>query len=215
MEATQILAQLNTQEGAPSDWLVFPLIRQRVLIGILGWIAGTIFGGLLFALMAYIMIPHNYQMGVIAAIISTLFLGMVLFVCLGSLWSAIIDISRLRNAAQHVIILTPDDLVKQEGKKTIHVPLEYVKYVTVRGTPPVDRSLETARQDGQIHSSGTNLSSLIVGRGMAASGKKGFARKRPRTPTTLAFIDSRTEREVIVLTDKAHGDPHLIAAHIK
>jgi hypothetical protein len=216
MEATQILAQLNTEGGPPSEWIVFPLLRQRVLIGLLGWIASALFGGLLFAFMAPIMIPHNYQIGIFPALISTLLLGVVLFVCLGSVWTVIRDILRLRNAEQCVIVITPDDFVKQEGKKTIHVPLEHIQYLTARGaSSPVDRSLETARQDGQISSLRENISSLVVGRRVAESGRKGLDRMRMRTPTTLAFIDSRTKREIIVVTDKAYGDPQVIATHIK
>lgn len=215
MESVQILAQVNTEEGAPQDWIIFPLLRQKVVIGILGWIFGAITGGLLFAFIAPIMIPHNYQLGTPAAIFTTLILAMVLYVCLGSIWAMITDLRRLRQAEKHVIIITPDDFVKQEGEKIIHVPLEYVKYVTARGTPPVDRSIETARQDGRASSSGENISSLIFGRRIAESGKRGLGRRRMRTPTTLAFIDSRTDSEVIVVTDRAYGDPHFIAAHLK
>jgi hypothetical protein len=216
MESVQILAQVNTGGGVPSDWLVFTLLRQKVIVGILGWIFGALAGGLLFAFMAPIMIPHNYQIGVVSAVITTLILGMVLYVCLGSIWALITDILRLRNAEKHVIIITPDDFVKQEGKKIIHVPLEYVKYVTARGAPPVDRSTATAREDAKAGGVGENIGSLLFGRRVAESGRRGLVgRKRMRTPTTLAFIDSRTDREVIVVTDKSYGDPHYIAAHLK
>jgi hypothetical protein len=36
-----------------------------------------------------------------------------------------------------------------------------------------------------------------------------------RTPTTLAFVDSRTASEVLVVDDKSHGDPFMIAALLK
>ena len=36
-----------------------------------------------------------------------------------------------------------------------------------------------------------------------------------RTPTSLAFVDSRTERQVVVVDDKSHGDPFMIAALLK
>jgi hypothetical protein len=215
MESTQILAQLNTEEGAPYNWLVFPLIRQRLMMDMLGWMTSAVVGGLFFAFLAPIMIPQNYQASIGSAIISTLILSMVLFICLGSMWTLITDIWRLRNYKQHVIILTPDEFVKQEGKKTIHVPLECVKYVTARGAPRVDRSLETAREDGKPGNAAESISSLVVGRRVAESGRRGLGRKRMRTPTTLAFIDSRTDREVVVATDKTYGDPYYIAAHLK
>lgn len=216
MESTQILAQINTEESAPYNWMVFPLQRGRVVMGILGWIFGAAVGALFFAFMAPIMIPHNYQMGVASAIFSTLILGVVLYICLGSIWALVGDIVRVRNARQHVIIITPDDFVKQEGKKTIHVPLEYVKYVTARGAPKVDRSVETARKDAEPATVGENISSLVVGRRVAESGRRGLiGGRRMRSPTTLAFVDTRTDKEVVVVTDKAYGDPYLIAAHLK
>lgn len=215
MESVQILAQTNTQEGVPQDWLVFTLMRRTVMIGVLGWIFGALLGGALFALIAPIMIPHNYMNGVLSAIATTIILLIVLYVCLGSLWSMFVDIQRLRQADKHVIIITPDDFVKQEGKKIIHVPLEYVKYVTVRGTAPVDRSMESARQDAQVGNIGEGLGSLFLGRRAAEANRRGIKPKRMRIPTSLAFIDSRTNTEVMVVTDKSYGDPFYIAAHLK
>ncbi|MGH2509984.1 MAG: hypothetical protein ACRDHZ_21600 [Ktedonobacteraceae bacterium] len=215
MESDQILAKVNTGEAVPDSWLVFPLLRQQLILGLFGWAFGALLGGGLFALMAPIVIPHNYQGGALAATITTVLLVIVLYVCLGSLWSIISDIRRLRRISQHLIVITPNDFVKQEGKKIIHVPLEYVKHVTARGTPQVDRSLETARQDAQIGGSSGGIASFIVGRRVAEAGERGSGRKRMRTPTTLAFIDERTDQEVIVVTDKAYGDPYFIAAHLK
>jgi hypothetical protein len=215
MESVQILAQTNAEEGIPQNWLVFPLLRQKVLVGLLGWTFGVVAGGLLFAFIAPIMIPHNYQAGVGAAIATTLILALVAYICLGSLWAMIVDIRRLNQANKHVIVITPEDFVKQEGNKIIHVPLEYVKYVTARGQAPVDRSQESARRDAQIGGAGEGILSLFVGRRVAESGRKGPKPKRMRVPTSLAFIDSRTDTEVTVVTDKSFGDPFYIAAHLK
>ena len=82
------------------------------------------------------------------------------FVVFGSLWALIVDIRRIRHAEQHIIIITPSDFVKQDGQKIIHVPLEHVRHVTARGTPPVDRSLEGARADTQTSSLGENFASM-------------------------------------------------------
>jgi hypothetical protein len=215
MESAQILAQLSEEEEIPNDWIVLPLQRQKVLIGILGWIFGALVGGLLFAFMAPIMIPHNYQNGIISAIVSTLVLGIVLYVCLGSIWAMIVDIRRVREPDKHIIIITPEDFVKQEGNKIIHVPLEHVKYVTARGIQP---QVELADDEANLSRSnvGEGIASLFMGRRAAASMRQGSSpRRRMRTPTTLAFIDSRTDREVIVVTDKAYGEPHAIAESLR
>jgi hypothetical protein len=50
-------------------------------------------------------------------------------------------------------------------------------------------------------------------RNVSASGV--IRRKRMRTPTTLAFIDSRNDSEVIVVTDSTYGDPFMIAGLLK
>jgi hypothetical protein len=216
MESVQIMAQVSSEESIPGDWLVFPLQRQKVLVGILGWIFGAVVGGLMFALMAPIMIPHNYFSGVFSAVLSTLVLGIVLYVCLGSIWALITDLLRLREAEKHVIIITPEDFLMRDGKKVIHVPLEYVKYVTARGTPPVDRSAEAAAEDARPIGIGEGLTGLFIGRRAASGARKGgFGRRRMRTPTTLAFVDSRTDKEVIVVTDKAFGDPFFIGENLK
>jgi hypothetical protein len=215
MESEQILTQAQAGAEPPESWIVLPLSRQKVIIGILGWIFATLLGGLIFAFLAPIMVPYNYQSGVGAAIVTTLVLGILLFICLGSIWALIIDIQRLSHAREHIIVITPKDFVKQAGKKIIHVPLENVKYVTARGKAPVNRDLYTAHEETNINSAGENVSSFIFGRRAIELTKKGISRKRARVPSTLAFIDSRTDSEVIVTTDKAFGEPHLIAAHLK
>ncbi len=40
-------------------------------------------------------------------------------------------------------------------------------------------------------------------------------RKRMRTPTTLAFLDTRTDAEVVLANDSSFGDPFTIAALLK
>ena len=216
MESVQILAQVSTEEGIPSNWIVFALQRQTIITGIFGWIFGALAGGVLFAFMAPIMIPHNYQSGALSAVFSTVILGVVLYVCLGSIWAMITDIQRLRAFDQHVIIITPEDFVKQEGKKIVHVPLEHVKYITARGAAPIDRSTAAANADARPAGVGEGIAGLFFGRRAAAGAAQGgFGRRRKRTPTTLAFIDSRTDSEIIVVTDKAYGDPHYIADSLK
>ena len=211
MESAQILAIASGEEDVPHDWLVLPLLRQKVIVGILGWLLGFVLGGILFAFMAPIMIPHNYTTGIGSVLISTILLGIVLFVCLGSLWAMIVDLRRVTRAREHIIVITPEDFVKQEGNKVIHVPLEYVTNVTARGAPPVDRSLETARQDTQMGSRSGSIAGLFLGR----RNSRGASNRRERALSSLVFIDSRAGQAVTVATDKSYGDPYAIAAHLK
>jgi len=110
-------------------------------------------------------------------------------------------------------VITPDDFVKQEGDKIVHVPLMYVRYVTARGARPPERSApRNTMQD--VPSAGENVAGFIFGRAFFPSGQK-MRRKRMRTPTTLAFLDSRTDSEVVVATDTSYGDTFEIAAFLK
>jgi hypothetical protein len=215
MESTEILDRAKVDEDAPHGWIILPLVRRKVMIGIMGWILGAIVGLGLFALMASIMIPHNYQNGTASAIVTTILLGVVLYVGLGSIWTIIMDVRRLRQADKHLIVITPDDFVKQEGAKIIHVPLMYVRHVTARGGRPPE-PVRTTRGNTirEIPGLGENIAGMFFGRrNVSTSG--GIRRKRMRTPTTLAFIDSRDDSEVIVVTDATYGDPFMIAGLLK
>ncbi len=210
MESAEILAQAKAGPDAPGGWVVLPLLRNKVLWGILGWIFGIILGFGLFVLVALGTIPANYESGLLPALFSTVFLAILLFVGLGSAWALIVDVRRLRHADQHIIVITPEDFVKQEGDKIIHVPLSSVRYVTARGQRPPDRVAEKQN----VPSSKENMLGFVFGRGLVPSGE-GWRRKRMRTPTSLAFVDSRTDSEVTVVTDNAYGDPFMIAAWLK
>jgi len=214
MEAAEILDQVRASDEAPHGWIVLPLLRNKVAIAIAGWIIGTIIGLGLFVLMASVMIPNNFKNGPAAAIFSAILLGLVLFIGIGSIWAAIGDIGRLRNADKYLIVITPEDFVKQEGKKIIHVPLMYVRHVTARGAPPPDRSVSREGAMGEIPRASDNFVGFFLGRGFIPSVSR-QRRKRMRTPTTLAFLDTRTNTEVVVATDASFGDPFMIAALLK
>src|SRR5215472_10569298 len=214
MESAEILAQARLGDEAPHGWIVLPLLRNKVAIAIAGWIIGAIIGLGLFALMASVMIPNNFKSGPAAAIFSAILLGVVLFIGIGSIWAAIGDIGRLRNADKHLIVITPEDFVKQEGKKIIHVPLMYVRHVTARGKAPVDRTTPEENQLREIPRASENVAGFLLGRGLVPSGAR-IRRRRMRTPTSLAFIDTRTDSEVTVVTDEVYGDPFMIAALLK
>jgi hypothetical protein len=218
MEADDILMRVKSSDEPPHGWIVLPLLRRQVATGIGGWVFGALLGLGLFIGVALAVIPSNYQLGTAAAIFTSLFLAILLFIGLGSTWAIYVDTRRLLNADKHRIIITPDDFVKQEGDKVIHVPLMYVRYVTARGVPPPDRTPGKENAIRQVSGVGENVSSFFFGRNLLRTGNSSgprFRLRRMRTPTTLAFLDSRTDTEVIVATDKAFGDPFMIAALLK
>jgi hypothetical protein len=220
MNADEILAQVRERGEQSESWIVFPLLRNKLILAILGWIGSAVMGGGLLALVVPVVIPGNYERGVASAIITTLILAMIAFIFVGSLFLLITDIRRLREIGKHVIVVTDTDFVKQEGAKIIQVPLSHVRYVTARGRAPAeDKSvLDPGTKDGntslpEIPRMRDNLTGMFMGRG--ASGSAKARRKRMRTPTSLAFIDARTEKEVTVVNDNAYGDPFFIAAILK
>jgi hypothetical protein len=215
MEAEEILRQARASTEAPYGWIVLPLLRNKVVVGMVGWAFGILVGLGMFALIAPIVIPHNYEHGVVAALFTTLVLGVFLFISIGSAWSLIVDAGRLRNADQYLIVITPEDFVKQEKQKVTHVPLTCVQHITARGVPPPERTAAPGENTVRdIPGVGENVTSFFLGRGLVPSGQR-WLRRRRRAPTSLAFIDTRTDEEVIVVTDGSFGDPFMIAAQLK
>ncbi len=214
MEAAEILERARASgEETPPGWLVLPLLRNKLISGMFGWVVGALIGLALFAFIAYVTIPYNFRASFFTGCFATVLMLITLFIGAGSIWSLIMDVRRLRHIEDYVIVITPDDFVKQEGDKIIHVPLMYVRHVTARGTPPPDRSApRNAMKD--VPGAGENVAGFIFGRAFFPSGQKA-RRKRMRTPTTLAFLDSRTDSEVVVATDSSYGDTFEIAAYLK
>jgi hypothetical protein len=216
MEATEILEKARAGGELPNGWIVMPLLRNKVKLGILGWIAGVIVGFGLFALMIPLMIPHNYLYGFIPALISTVILGVLLFIGIGSTWQIIVDTRRLLEADKHIIVITPDEFVMQDGEDIRHVPLMYVRHITARGIVPPDQTTPKGEAISNMPHVGENLSGLMLGRGLIPTVSKWRMRRRAKhTPSTLAFIDSRTDSEVIIKDYNLYGYPSTIATLMK
>jgi hypothetical protein len=212
MEATEILEKARAGGELPNGWIVLPLLRNKVRLSILGWITGAIVGFGFFALMTPLMIPHNYLYGFFPALISTVILGIVLFIGIGSVWQIIVDTRRLLKADKHIIVITPDEFVMQDGEDIIHVPLMYVRHITARGIVPPDRTAPKEAVVSNMPHAGENLTGLMLGRGLIPTMSKWRARRRVKhTPSTLAFVDSRTDTEVIIKDYNLYGDPSTIA----
>jgi hypothetical protein len=213
MEASEILEKARAGGELPNGWVVLPLLRNKVRLGILGWIAGAIVGFGFFALMVPLMIPHNYLFGFFPALISTVILGMMLFVGIGSVWQIIVDTRRLLEADNHIIVITPDEFVMQDGEDIRHVPLMYIRNITARGIVPPDRSAPKGAVVSNMPHVSENLSGFLFGRGLIPTVSRWRMRRRAKhTPSTLAFIDSRTNTEVIIRDYNLYGDPTKIAS---
>ncbi len=213
MEAEEILTRVRTGENVPDSWVIFPLLHRKVLLGIIGWLVGILMGLALLALIVPVVIPYNYQRGVISSIFTTLLLSALLFVTIGSLWLLMSDIRRIQQAEKHMMVITDDVFVKQEGEKILAVPLVSIRHVTPRGRAPAE-SVEPAIE-ARPTSSGAILGSMFGGGQNASDGNTRQHRRGMRSPTSLAFIDVRTGREVTVVNDNSYGDPFTIASVLK
>jgi hypothetical protein len=141
-------------------------------------------------------------------------LGILLFISVGSLWMLIMDVQRLLRPDKHLIVLTNSDFVKCEGAKIIHVPLLDIRHVTPRGRAPVDRTIPDGSAVRAVPGMGESMFGLVFGRGTTEEGQR-HRRKRMRTPTSLAFMDDRTQTEVTVVNDDVYGDPFTLATIIE
>ncbi len=216
MQAEEILKQARSGDEFPHGWIVFPLLRNKVRLAIVGWALGALMGLGLFVMVASVVIPYNYQHGFALALLATLLLGVFLFVGLGSLWALVMDARRLLRSDRYIMVLTPEDFVKQEDDRIIHVPCMNIRHVTARGAPPPDRSTSNENQVRQVSTLGENVAGFFVGHGLVGSRSGSRSRRRGRrTPTTLAFIDTRTDQEIIIASDSSFGDPFMIAALLK
>jgi len=214
VNAEEILEKVRVNTAPPDGWVVLPLSRTKVLLGIAGWFLGILLGLGLFTIVVRTVIPSNFQHGPAIAAFTVVLLAILLFVGLGSIWQIIADVRRLLEAEKHVIVITPQDFVKQEGNKIITVPLMYIRYVTARGTRPPDRTPAKEPMVVQVPRMGERLSGFVLGHSATREGMR-HHRNRRRTPTTLAFVDTRTDDEVVVVNDGSYGDPFMIAALLK
>jgi hypothetical protein len=205
MDAAEILSTARSGD-APSNWVILPLRRKEVSLSILGWAVGAIMGlGLFFALFAATW-PGNFEHGAAGIIITGLFLVILGFVGVGSLWLLIKDTFRLLRADRSIIVITPQVYCKQEGKKIDLVPLEEVGYVTTKGARAPARHSSWASYEAPAPAVDPEDRRVSAG---ATAGRMFFPRRRrPRGPTSVAFVDLRNDKKFIVTNDHSYGHPY-------
>jgi hypothetical protein len=216
MEPDEIIARAKEGTNLPANWIVLPVLRGKLVIEVAQWAFGLIMGAGILALFFPIIVPYDYLHGAGLAVFGTIVLGACLFIAIACLYLLWVDVRRLFHSDQYRIIITPEDFVKQEGKKVVHVPLAYVRYVTARGKAPVESTMPTAEETdvSNVAGVGENVSALFFGRWLTRSGKR-WRMTRARTPSSVAFIDSRNNKEITVVNDTTYGDPHAIGEVLK
>ena len=90
-QAEQILS--TARDGsAPSNWVVLPLRRERVIRTMLEWGIGILLGLGLFTGLFLATWPENFTNGTTGAIITSLMLAVLAFLGFGSLWLFVADV---------------------------------------------------------------------------------------------------------------------------
>jgi hypothetical protein len=203
MDAAEILSTARSAD-APSNWIILPLQRRQVGFAILGWAVGAILGLTLFVGLFLATWPDNFVNGAAGVIITSLFLALLGFTGIGSLWLLIYDTVRLMRADRSIIVITPQAYCKQSGNKIDLVPLEEVGYLTTRGS-----KAPTTRASWATYETPEVSRSQDGGRVQGGSTRMFFGRRRnPRGPTSVAFVDLRNDKKIMVTNDHSYGHPY-------
>jgi hypothetical protein len=202
MDAQQVLAVARSG-SAPHDWYVWPLRRDRVQRAALGWGAIGVFGFVLFVPLVLVTVPENFNRGFGLVVATLLLLALVGAVAFGGASLLVADLRRLTRLDAYILVITPDYYLKSEPGRTTFVPMTAVAYVTLKGVKttgqPHDRAAEAA-----VARAGA-LSGV-----MGAGFRPGYRREINRAPS-LAFLDMRTDAEVIVATDDTYEELPVLA----
>lgn len=192
MEVDAVLQQVRSG-NAPTNWNVWPLRRNIVLRSALGWTFVGVVGLAFLVIVAVATIPGNFMLNGVSFALTGMLLIVLAIMGFGGVGIAIFDFWRLRHADEYLLVMTPQDFIKAEPRRVTHVPMTHVSYVTLRGVKhPVERDLEAQRN-------GLTLASHMLGTWVGNFGK-------PRVAPSLAFVDSRTDREVVVSSDKSFDE---------
>lgn len=203
MEAAEILSTARST-NVPSNWVILPLQRRQVGLSILGWAAGALVGLVLFIGLFLSTWPDNFEHGAGGIIITSLFLALLAFTGVGSLWLLIQDARRLLRADQSMIVITPEVYCKQDGKKIDLVPLEEVGYITTKGTraPATHASWAVYNAPAPAYDPDDQKAPNAVRQMFIPR------RRKPRGPTSVAFVDLRNDKKIQVTSDNSYGHPY-------
>jgi hypothetical protein len=196
MDADAILAEVRSG-SVPVDWYVWNVRRDHVMRRALRWGAGGLFALVIFVFAAVQTIPDNFTHGPVGIIITSALLLMFGAAAFGSLGYAVVDLLRALKWDKYLLVITPDDYLQIEPRKRIHVPMSDVALVTVKGVTDSARPAESLLD----RTSGIRAADRMA---MLTTGQM-YGREPKRAPS-LAFLDTRTDKEVVVATDDSYDD---------
>ncbi|HKS71494.1 MAG TPA: hypothetical protein VJQ45_13805, partial [Ktedonobacterales bacterium] len=160
------------------------------------WALYAGFGLLIFVPALLFILPGVLANGVAASWGGLVVLVLSGAVVLGSLVCVALDLVRWARAGQYLIVMTPDDYVKQEPGKVTHVPMAAVADPTVKGLPDPGAVMTVTRELQRSPAAALARGDVLTG----------AAFRTPRRAPSLAFRDRRTDTVVVVATDAAFDD---------
>jgi hypothetical protein len=175
----------------PNGWTVIPLNLDAVRRSILGWIGGALVGVVLFALL--FVTVHDVLTPIS---LSSFLLVLLAFIALGSTWLVIKYIRLYGDRSRQLIVMTPNLYVQQRGANITSVPMDAIEHITLRGVFGGDASYTQVND--------RDVSHAVMGLGQMLGGSQ--ARRARRTPDSLAFVDTRTDKPVTVAEDNSFTD---------
>ena len=197
MDALVILEKARSND-VPDSWNVWPLHTERVRRSVLGWGVCGVAGFILLAFVVSATIPDDFIHGTGMAIFASILLTLVGAVAFGSSGIAIYDIWRLMHASEFLLVITPDDYLRVEpGNKHTHVPMEDIANVTMRGVK-VNMPHEAMRD--------ADISNMTPIKRLSRVAGNFYTPREPKRAPVLAFVDTRTNTEVIVARDNSFDD---------
>ena len=197
MDAQAILEKARSN-NVPDSWNVWPLRVERVRKSALGWSACALVGFILLIPVVIATVPYNFTHGTALAVFAAILLTLLGAVAFGSLVIAIYDIWRLTHAGEYLLVITPDDYLRVgPSNKQTHVPVDDIAYVTMRGVK-VNAPYDAMRE--------ADFSNQNPMKRLARVAGNFYTPREPKRAPVLAFMDTRTNTEVVVATDNSFDD---------
>jgi hypothetical protein len=206
MEPEMVLSTARSG-SVPSGWNVWPMRRDRVKRSIWGWAATTVVAFAMLIPVIIVTVPHNFENGDFGFFVSGLLLAILAAVAFGGLCITLYDIWRLRHANEYLLVMTPTDLVRADPKKIVHVPMDKIGYITLRGVKTQQyRPATSVSLDDMAREQSSALRSISAGAALNRMvGNANFRRRPPEAPS-LAFVDLRDDSEVVIATDNTFDE---------
>lgn len=194
----EIILEKARSNAVPDSWNVWPLHVERVRRSAIWWGICAVVGFALLVPVVIATIPYDFVHGTALSIFATLLLILVGTVAFGSLTIAVYDIWRLLHAGEYLLVITPDDYLKvTPGNKQTHVPIEDVAHVTMRGVKV------NAHHDAMREADFSNMTAM---KRITRVAGNFYTPREPKRAPVLAFMDTRTNTEVVVATDNSFDD---------